>query len=152
MKIYTVEGHKGPFKRFSELASAMGWNYQNARYNVNTYGKYKGLKVEYIEELCIGLRELIEGNSWQENDFNPEKEGNQDVTFGIGLTGYYTVVVAVKNTVNMVEVATYARGEKLLVDDGDVEFTEIISVHDYFGDEFDIDKTTAKMLLYYLEV
>ena len=152
MKIYTVEGQKGPFKQFSKLACAMGWNYQNARYNVNTHGHYQGLKVEYIEELCIGLRELIECNSWQENDFNPEKEGNQDVTFGIGLTGYYTVVVAVKNTVNMVEVATYARGEKLLVDDGDVEFTEIISVHDYFGDEFDIDKTTAKMLLYYLEV
>ena len=151
MKIYLIEGER-PFKKFSELARTMGWNYQNARYNVNTNGKFQGVNVEFIDDNCITLRELIKSNAFQENDFNLEKEGSQIVTWSIGASGLYIVEAEVTNVINMVEVGTHSNGQGLSVDGGDTVIDEIITVYDYFGDGIELDKLTEKLILNYLEL
>jgi hypothetical protein len=151
MKIYLIEGER-PFKKFSELARTMGWNYQNARYNVNTNGKFQGVNVEFIDDNCITLRELIKSNAFQENDFNLEKEGSQIVTWSIGASGLYIVEAEVTNVINMVEVGTHSNGQGLFVDCGDTVINEIITVYDYFGDGIELDKVTEKLILNYLEL
>jgi hypothetical protein len=151
MKIYLIEGER-PFKKFSELARTMGWNYQNARYNVNTNGKFQGVNVEFIDDNCITLRELIKSNAFQENDFNLEKEGSQIVTWSIGASGLYIVEAEVTNVINMVDVGTHSNGQGLSVDCGDTVINEIITVYDYFGDGIELDKVTEKLILNYLEL
>jgi hypothetical protein len=151
MKIYLIEGER-PFKKFSELARTMGWNYQNARYNVNTNGKFQGVNVEFIDDNCITLRELIKSNAFQENDFNLEKEGSQIVTWSIGASGLYIVEAEVTNVINMVEVGTHSNGQGLFVDCGDTVINEIITVYDYFGDGIELDKVTEQLILNYLEL
>ena len=151
MKIYLIEGER-PFKKFSELARTMGWNYQNARYNVNTNGKFQGVNVEFIDDNCITLRELIKSNAFQENDFNPDKDGTQIVTWSIGASGLYIVEAEVTNVINMVEVGTHSNGQGLFVDCGDTVINEIITVYDYFGDGIELDKLTEKLILNYLEL
>ena len=151
MKIYLIEGER-PFKKFSELARTMGWNYQNARYNVNTNGKFQGVNVEFIDDNCITLRELIKSNAFQENDFNLEKEGSQIVTWSIGASGLYIIEAEVTNVINMVDVGTHSNGQGLSVDGGDTVIDEIITVYDYFGDGIELDKVTEKLILNYLEL
>lgn len=151
MKIYLIEGER-PFKKFSELARTMGWNYQNARYNVNTNGKFQGVNVEFIDDNCITLRELIKSNAFQENDFNLEKEGSQIVTWSIGASGLYIIEAEVTNVINMVDVGTHSNGQGLSVDGGDTVIDEIITVYDYFGDGIELDKLTEKLILNYLEL
>jgi phage FluMu gp28-like protein len=151
MKIYLIEGER-PFKKFSELARTMGWNYQNARYNVNTNGKFQGVNVEFIDDNCITLRELIKSNAFQENDFNPDKDGTQIVTWSIGASGLYIVEAEVTNVINMVDVGTHSNGQGLSVDGGDTVIDEIITVYDYFGDDIELDKLTEKLILNYLEL
>lgn len=96
--------------------------------------------------------ELIESNAAQENDFNPDKDGRQVVTWSIGTIGMYIVEAEVINTINMVEVGTHSNGQGLSVDAGDTVIDEIISVYDYFGDEIELDKKTEELILNYLEL
>ena len=96
--------------------------------------------------------ELIESNAIQENDFNPDKEGRQVVTWSIGAIGMYIVEAEVINIINMVEVGTHSNGQGLSVDGGDIVKDEIISVYDYFGDEVELDKKTEQLILNYLEL
>ena len=96
--------------------------------------------------------ELIKSNALQENDFNPDKEGRQIVTWSIGSIGMYIVEAEVINMINMVDVGTNSNGQGLSVDSGDIVIDEIISVYDYFGDEVELDKKTEQLILNYLEL
>jgi len=96
--------------------------------------------------------ELIKSNAPQENDFNPDKEGRQIVTWSIGSIGMYIVEAGVINMINMVDVGTHSNGQGLSVDGGDIVIDEIISVYDYFGDEVELDKKTEQLILNYLEL
>ena len=96
--------------------------------------------------------ELIKSNALQENDFNPDKEWRQIVTWSIGSIGMYIVEAEVINMINMVDVGTNSNGQGLSVDSGDIVIDEIISVYDYFGDEVELDKKTEQLILNYLEL
>lgn len=96
--------------------------------------------------------ELIKSNAPQENDFNPDKEGRQIVTWSIGSIGIYIVEAGVINMINMVDVGTHSNGQGLSVDGGDIVIDEIICVYDYFGDEVELDKKTEQLILNYLEL
>lgn len=98
------------------------------------------------------LLKLIESNAIQENDFNPDKDGLQVVTWSIGEIGMYVVEAEVINTIKMVDVGTHSNGQELSVDGGDAVIDNIISVYDYFGDEITLDKKTEELILNYLEL
>tara|TARA_R110002126_G_scaffold258507_1_gene401506 strand:+ start:230 stop:535 length:306 start_codon:yes stop_codon:yes gene_type:complete len=96
--------------------------------------------------------ELIKPNTFQENDFNPDCEGWQTVTWNIGIGSLYTIKATVNNVINMVDVGTNSMGEQLSVDAGKILIEDIISVHDYFGDEFEVSKEDVKLILNFLEI
>jgi hypothetical protein len=98
------------------------------------------------------LLKLIESNAIQENDFNPDKDGLQVVTWSIGKIGMYVVEAEVINTIKMADVGTHSNGQELSVDGGDAVIDNIISVYDFFGDEITLDKKTEELILNYLEL
>jgi hypothetical protein len=98
------------------------------------------------------IKDLINSKTFQENDFNSDNEGWQTVTWYVGVDPIYIIKATVNNIVNLVDVGTDSMGEQLYVDGGDIIIDDIISVHDYFDDEVELDEYTKKLILNYLNI
>ena len=150
-------------KNWKEVAACYGWKYRNSKNAMKKHGEYLGYTVEDMQtNISIPvqtlLKWLVDKSIKKANDFNPEYEGTQDVSFDFGglgafdAEGIYSVVAEVEHTINMVEEVSSGGDVSPCTDNGETTIVEIIRVFDTEGELVPLNEEIKKLIIEKLEL
>ena len=152
-------GRQSNHEDWTKLARCYDWNYKTSMNQLKKYGEYKGYQLEMIPKLVMNYSIpnqeltsfLFSRLTVQNNTFNNEEDGLQNVIITLGADRDYTITAEVNNRIGSEEVATDADGYTHYVDTTEIEI-EIKKVVNQDGELVVLDADTKRLLLSKIEL